>query len=332
MMYQIALKFDSAKSFAHKIVTKDNKDKILMGEHTMFEFGGLRSATEADYTICPDDTLPLHCVANAIAVLCGDRPVPTKRKHSPSADYEAFAKYVDMARRARIRIDTVPNNQSVMQTAKLSMYSLSSTDLSVKQQKTSAVLVIDGVANKLIRACPSHETLPCVWGLETYKAFDNMCETVIGTDYKSRMNVLETLTELREQYKKANKTVLDFFKAIPTVTVTERDLVDPVVRGVVGGSIFRGETWGRYAELKSWGAPVSVHGTPAKTWTACGMIFLQVTADEAEMLLAGPEMATLLDGGSLYPSDKDGDTGFDSWRETVIRWDERNDLLPVPFE
>jgi len=328
MMYQIALKFDSTKRFIHTTA----KGNLLQGEHTMFEFGGFRAASENDRTVCPDDTLPLHCVANAIAVLCGDRPIPTKRKHSPLADYDGFAKYVDIAKRARVRIDTVPDNQSIMQTAKLSMYSMNSTDLSVKQQKTSAKLVIDGVAHELIRACPSHDTLPTVWGYETYNMFDQMCAKVIGSNYKYRLNVLETLTELREQYKNGNKDVLDFFADIPNVTVTERDLVDPVVRGVVSGSIFRGETWGRYAELKSWGAPVSVHGTPERTWIASGMIFLQVTAEEAEMLLAGPEMATLLDGGSLYPADKDGKTDFANWRETVCNWDEHNETLPVPFE
>ena len=332
MFYQIALKIDSAKRF----INKERIGKHVL-DHTVYECGGsVRTATVSDRTDCPDDTLPLHCVANAIAVLSGDRPVPSKRAHSPMADYAEFQHYMDMARRARIHIVSDSNNQSMMQTAKASMYNLATDGaVSCKQKKTSAKLNIDGVDYDLTRGCPTHHAIGIAWPREIYLAFDKLCKTVLGDNYKEKLNVLQTLTELRKKYVKNDTRLMKFFETLSEqkpVTVIERDLVDPVARGIVGGSIFRGETWARSSELKSWGAPIAVHGDPQLTWVINGMIYLKVTEDELEAILKGPEAATILDGGTLYPVDSNGSVSFGSLREIVTRWDDSNDAYPTPFE
>ena len=331
-MYQIALKMSSAKRF----INRERLGKHVL-EHTIYEFGGkVREATIADRTVCPENTLPLHCVANAIAVLCGDRPVPAKRSHSPMADYPEFSRYVEMARRAHVRIDTIEQNTSIMQTDKANMFS-GNGDVSVKQQKTGATLRIDGVDCKLIRACPTHDTIGMVWPRELYLEFDAVCKKVLGKDYKKELNVLQTISLLRDKYVAGDSDVKQFMDKVAglkkPVTVMERDLVDPVVRGVVGGSIFRGETWARSAELKSWVAPVSTHGNPELSWVVSGVIFLKVTDEEAEAILNGPEVATILDGGALTPVDPGTERmTFGSLREVVTRWNDENDAFPTPFE
>lgn len=330
-MYQIALKMSSAKRF----INAERLGKNVL-DHTIYEFGGnVRSATVADRTVCPEDTLPLHCVANAVAVLSGDRPIPAKRSHSPLADYPEFSKYEEIARRAHVRIDTIAQNTSIMQTAKANMFS--NGDVSVKQQKTSATLVIDGVEHKLIRACPTHDTIGMAWPRETYLEFDEVCKKVFGKDYKKDINVLQTISQMRDKYVAGDPDVRQFFENVAgmnkPVTVLERDLVDPVVRGVVSGSIFRGETWARSAELKSWVAPVSTHGNPELSWVVSGVIYLKVTEEEAEAIIHGPEVATILDGGMLTPVDPNTEgMSFESLREVVTRWDDANDALPTPFE
>lgn len=342
--YMIALKFSGAKRFMN--VESIGGHKL---SHTICEYGNInRKATIADRTICPDDTLPLHCVANAIAVLCGDRPVPFKRKHSPLADYPEFAHYVDMAKRARVRMDSVVafntvdkkgepkriENTSVMQVAKFGMYEYNedgTRKISVKQQKTTAKLNIDGVDHDLVRSCATHDSIGAIWPRETYLAFDAMCMIVLGKDYKSRLNVLQTLSELRKLYLKKDERVVEFMAGLPKSTVLRNDLLEPVVNGSVSGQIFRGENNAYAAELKSWGSPVSVHGKPELTWVLSGMIYLEVTADEAEAILGGPEVATLLDGGVLYPVDSNENIYFGSLREVVTRWDETKSKLPSPY-
>lgn len=335
-MYQIALRFRNAKRFINQ--ERIGKTKL---DHTIYEFGGaVRSATVEDRTDCPADTLPLHCVANAIAVLCGDRPIPTKRSHSAFADYEEFSHYVDMARRAKVMVTTHKDNGSTMQTAKASMYNLDTDKgVSCKKKKTSAELTIDGKDYELRRGCPTHHGISYAWPREIYLKFDSMCKSDIGPDYAEYMNVLQTLSLLREEYKLGKREVIDFFselgKAKP-VTVVERDLVDPVVRGVVSGQIFRGENWANGAELKGWVAPVSSHGTPERSWVISGLIFLQVTKEEAEAIIRGPEVATILDGGVLEPVAimKNGEPTdqFESLRECVPNWNTDNNKLPAPFE
>ena len=355
-MYQIALKMSSAKRF----INAERLGKNVL-DHTIYEFGGnVRSATVADRTVCPEDTLPLHCMANAVAVLSGDRPVPAKRSHSPLADYPEFAKYVEIARRAHVRIDTIDKNTSIMQTDKANMFS--NGDVSVKQQKTSAKLRIDGVDHELNRACPTHDGIAMAWPREIYLEFDAVCKKVFGKDYKKDMNVLQTISQLRDKYVSGDADVCKFMDSIhydirkktkgdseiEIVVVKSvdgidcsnlelcalgNDLVNPIKRGVVSGSIFRGETWARSAELKSWIAPVSTHGDPELAWVVSGVIYLKVTEEEAEAILNGPEVATILDGGMLTPIDpKTEGLEFASLREVVTRWDDANDALPTPFE
>jgi len=332
MFYQIALKMSSAKRF----INQERLGKHVL-DHTIYEFGNaIRTASVADRTVCPDDTLPLHCVTNAIAVLCGDRPIPAKRSHSKLADYAEYEHYKDMARRAHIRITSVPDNKSTIQTAKASMYNLATDgNVSCKQKKTLAKLSIDGKEYDLLRGCPTHQSIGVAWPREKYLAFDKMCKAVLGVDYKSELNVLQTLSELRKMYTQKCEPVLQFFAELAQqkpVTVLERDLVDPVVRGVVSGSIFRGETWARSTELKSWGAPIATHGDPQITWVVNGMIYLKVTEDELEAILKGPEAATILDGGTLVPVDRNGREDFYSLREVATHWDPANESLPTPFE
>lgn len=327
MYYQIPLRIRSAKRFL-------NKEWL---EHTVYEFGDkARMASLADRTVCPDDTLPLHCVANAVAVLCGDRPIPSKRAHSPFADYPGFRRYVDIARRAHVRIDSIPNNTSTMQTAKASMYNLGTDGgISCKQSKTTAKLNIDGKDFDLKRGCPTHESIGFAWPRDIYLSFDRLCKEVIGADYKKDLNVLQTLSILRKKYNQKCKQVINFFNDLTQskqVTVIERDLIDPVVRGEVSGSIFRGETWGRSCELKSWAAPIAIHGSPQMCWVINGMLYLKVTEKELESILKGPESATILDGGILSPVDSDGNETFGGLREVITRWDKANDSLPTPFE
>lgn len=332
MFYQIALKISSAKRF----LNQERLGKYTL-DHTIYEFGDVvRPATVADRTDCPDDTLPLHCVANAIAVLCGDRPVPAKRKHSPLADYAEFDHYIEMARRARVRIDSIPDNKTIIQTAKASMYNIATDGtVSCKQKKTAAKLTLDGVDYELKRGCPTHESLSFAWPHETYLKFDELCKSVFGDNYKSEMNVVQTLSALRKKYNQNIIRVVKFFADIEQnapVTVIERDLVDPVVRGVVSGSIFRGETWARSAELKSWSAQVSPHGDPQLCWVVNGMLYLKVTEEEAEAIMKGPEAASILDGGTLVPVNEEGREDFGSLREVITRWDEAKESLPAPFD
>lgn len=357
MFYQIALKISSAKRF----LNKERLGKYTL-DHTIYEFGGIRQATEADRTDCPDDTLPLHCVANAIAVLCGDRPVPAKRKHSPLADYPEFDHYIEMARRAHVRIDSIPDNKTIIQTVKASMYNLGSDGaVSCKQKKTSAKLTIDGVDYELKRGCPTHDSISMVWPREIYRKFDDMCRGVFGADYKSNMTFLDVLSGLRELYVNGNTSVCGFTNSIHFKVITKNtkkgpvemivvtgvdgidcdklntvavgnDFINPVKRGIVSGSIFRGETWASSAELKSWAAPVSAHGDPQICWIVNGMLYLKVTEAEAEAILKGPEAATILDGGTLAPVDSEGREDFSSLREVITRWDDCKESLPTPFE
>ena len=89
----------------------------------------------------------------------------------------------------------------------------------------------------------------------------------------------------------------------------------------------------RSAELKSWVAPVSTHGNPELSWVVSGVIFLKVTDEEAEAIINGPEVATILDGGALTPVDPSTEKmTFGSLREVVTRWNDENDAFPTPFE
>ena len=334
-MYQIALRFRNAKRFGHTLIDNNIYEFGRKGGHKK------REATADDASVCPAITLPLHCVANAIAVLCGDRPIPSKRPHSEAANYDEFEHYIQMARRAKVKITTHLENDTTMQSAKASMYNIkpdSSRGVSCKQKKTSAKLTIDGKDYELRRGCPTHHGISYAWPREIYLKFDAMCKSVLGADYAEYMNVLQTLSLLREEYKLGKREVTDFFaelgKAKP-VTVVERDLVDPVVRGVVSGQIFRGENWANGAELKGWVAPVSSHGTPERSWVISGLIFLQVTKEEAEAIIRGPEVATILDGGVLEPvaiMNGEPTDQFESLRECVTNWNTDNDKLPAPFE
>lgn len=333
-MYLIALKFSGAKRFVH--VGKNGKLVRQPDPHIVVEFGDTkRIVNDDERTVCPTDTLPLHCVANAIAVLCGDRPIPTKRKHSPFADYTEFSRYVEIAKRAKVRVDTIADNASTMQAQKASMYGL--TDLSIKKLKTEAKLSLDGKEHDLIRGCPTHETLHYAWPYEDYKTFDAMCKLSIGVDYNNRLNVLQTLSKLRELYVAGDMNVCKGIDQLShggkPSTAVMNDCINLVKYGKVTGQTFRPETWAnKDVPLKSWGAPVSVHSKPIKTWVMSGVIFLQVTAEEVEMMLKGPEVATILDGGVIIPVDPATESeDIGTFREVVANWDERFESLPLPF-
>ena len=341
MYYTVALKIDSAKRF----INKERIGKHVI-DHTIVEFGDiLRLATVADRTDTPDGTLPLHCVANAIAVLCGDRPIPTKRKHSPLADYPEFVKYVDMARRAHINITTTPENTSIMQTVKANMMIRQACEeekyeVSSKKSSTNATFTIDGKEYGFKYGYPSHYAVGICWPREIYLKFDGMCKMVLGEDYKDTMTFPDTLTELRKLYVKGNLLVKKFTDELAKTpklhSVVLNEFVNIVSKGIVSNEIFRGSKWSRSAELKSWLETIAVHSDPQLTWVTSGYIYLKATEEEVEMLLKGPEIATILEGGALTP------VGLDEgnkprrirgcWADEIKRWDDRFESYPTPFE
>jgi hypothetical protein len=339
--HTVVLKIDGAKRF----INKERLGKHTL-DNTIVEFGGnIRLATVADRTDTPDDTLPLHCVANAIAVLCGDRPIPTKRKHSPLADYPAFEKYVDMARRAHIHLTTTADNTSIMQTVKASMMirqqcEAEKYEVSCKRDSTNATMIIDGKEYGFKYGFPSHYAISLCWPHEVYKEFDVMCKTSISEDYATRLTFPETLSALRQLYVQGSKQVVEFTSKIEQSakpgSIMDNEFVKIVGKGIVANEIFRSKKWSSNAELKSWLDTIPVHSDPQLTWVSSGYIYLKATTEEVKWMLKGPEFATILDGGALYPMGLD-DGGQPreikcNWKSEIRNWNERFESYPIPYE
>lgn len=275
-------------------------------------------------TICPENTIPKHCMTNLVSVLMGDRPIPTKRACSPIAIYDQ-SKYADIASRCFVEILTDKSNKTIMTTNK-AMYSHA-------PEHTSVQIELDGKMFKLGRNCPTHQTMSLAWQSvrfpNEYAEFDAVCVKVLGSDYKTKYNFPETLTELRKRYVANQKAVVDFVASKEAKSSRStgfyRDCVSIIKTGtIIGTSTFRVDGTYDVGTYKSIYAPILAcppnHGNPELANVASGNIYMKLTEAEWVQMLNGPMCATLFDGGYVSVP-----TVCEAWNDTY-------ESLPTPYE
>lgn len=310
---QVDVAFRGAKRFESKKIS-----------HVPYGFGIQEKITPkhasidiSGRTVCPADTIPLHCMTNLVSVLMGDRPIPAKRTGSPVAIYDQ-SKYEDIARRCFVEVTSADCNQSTMTTNKA--YYAHTTE------NTIATLELDGEEFKLNRSCPTHQIMSLAWNTpkypDEYDKFDAFCMTVLGEDYKEKFNFLQTLTALRKLFVKGNKKVVKFLEAMEGHCTSgfDRDCIQIVRNKVVSDSAFRMENYSTGSTFGAWLACPPTHGSPEMATVMSGVIHMKLTEDEWKRLQAGPMFATLMDSGVItVPT-------------TYSSWDDTYESLPTPFE
>jgi hypothetical protein len=309
------LSFKNAKFFAEKkishvpygfgIITHDS----LTPKHGSIDINSR--------TVCPENTVPKHCVANLVSVLMGDRPIPAKKACSPIAVYDQ-TKYNDIASRCFVEILTDKVNKSTLTTNK--SYYAHSTESTLVQ------LELDGEFFKLGRSCPTHQTMSLAWCTEKYPNeyldFDNFCIDVLGADYKVRYSFVQTLTELRKLFVAKNAKLNKFIESKEGNCSNgfDRDFVKIVKEKVVSDSAFRMENYSNSSKFAAWLACPPTHGSPELATVVSGNIYMKLTEAEWIAMLKGPMYATFMDGGYVAVP-----TVCEAWNETY-------ESLPTPYE
>lgn len=246
---------------------------------------------------CPDDTIPLTSVANILAKLAGHRP--WKRTDIENGKAPAsFNKFMGMASRSRVEINTPSDNKEIIRSSKPSH--------SATKEKWE--LVLDGKQFAMVRNRPTYETVRATLADADWNKLDSMLAKVFGSNYRSSVDSgADTATgmiqSLRDAYVSGNQDVKKFCESYKDTKTKLRDLiVIPVTTGSPapdgdGYRVFRIDSpIGKDAMEKVLHTKTNTHGI-IMAQVVSGILHVKVTEDEAEMFRNGTGFASFLDGG-----------------------------------
>lgn len=286
-MRHVAIRFDGAKTF-HWF-----RDRRANEKNTSEYFG---SRGEPVYRHdaghkddCPADTVPAHCIANLVAVLMGDYPVPYFRQDSvpPVSGHERS--YMEIARGARVDMETVACNYETIWTDK-------GTSRDPTPSPVSGTLVFDGKMYGKVRTPPSLLTLAVIVGRAEWERICAMFAHYLGDNFLDRYSTAEILDLTRQRYVAGDRDTFDRFAAAPFLTTEHTLVINSIIKvigkGEVCDSAFRLDNAKRRRPFY----PV-VHGVEQNVNSASGTIHLRLTDTEYDRILAHGQVASFLDGG-----------------------------------
>lgn len=300
----IKLSFTSAKRYSN------NPNWIKFGPYKQYGKAGTSGipVTCSTRTLCIGNDIPMHCIANMIAVLMGDRPVP-KHRTTAITDTAYMQKYYAIANRTYINVKTDINNTSIQQTNK-EVYS--------NKKVMPQSIMLDGQESTIYCNTPSHSIMELGMGKE-YPKFNEMCIQTLGNEYKLNFTFLQTITELRKLYKMGDEHVKNWVTSNSKWNIRILNyIIDPIITGKIGISSFNFARGWQISGVPAWVASTNTHGIEKNVQTMCGEIAINVTEAELDQIKHGNGMATLMDGGVVKIEEISyWESKYENWRKPV---------------
>lgn len=315
-MRHVAVKFDSAKSFFWYTDRNANAGNISKFYGPDGEVAYQYDADHKDG--CNGDTIPAHNIANMVAVLMGDYPVPYFRKDSvPEVKGHLPGErrsYMDIARDARVDITTFHKNYETIWTDKGNRRHPTAA-------KQRAVITIDGVDHE-IRGIPSFTNLAELIGRSEWERMQEMFSHYLGKDFLTKYSATEILVKTHELYAAGDREAFDRYAEGPFLTLETTLITNSVLKiigkGEVCGSAFRLDC----ASPRTSSYARATHGVEKNMNTACGTIHLKLDDDEYMRIMSHGQVATILDGGVATI-----DLG-----DSMDEWSDYYEMFTKPYE
>ena len=238
-----------------------------------------------------DTAIPVNCVANMLAVLCGERPVSSMYR---VGDRKLPEKFFDIARRAHVRVDTSAKNVENMTHIK--------SAFSPRKGTTGIRIVLDG--NEFI---PKHWTVPD-WRFterrfgKFWDRFDCGLKSILGSDYKKQYTSLDIIPVLRKKYRDGQPNVVS--------------LVDDIHFDALEDKNYQKMVSGWIIPVKTGKFPVSGSKTPKGNKILCGDGAFRQDSKSSDVdpvylprNISGPERVLTVNG-SMYVKLTDEECGM----------------------
>lgn len=269
---------------------------------------------DKSYADAPANTLLRACVANMFRVLLGYRPMPTFRGATePHKEDSECPLAVDLAKRCFVNIETgiaVTNAGEEYHIREMQMTNKYASKIGTSSWGKSS---ITWAGPEPLTYRVSWHTVESEFSQEAFAEFkkiiiDMLGESAPNTDMVSIFSAL---------YKADDKSKLKTFFAKNQVS---KSYEDTLLYGKTSGQYFGYS--GTHQGLKHWYYYLVIRGINQVSRRS-GTIIMDVTEDEAEKLMSGPTMATLLDGGfaeitSIDPSSSDDIPGVHTFDHEEI--------------